>query len=128
MKKWLLLLLLLPSPAWADAGIISYRCSNNQACEVVGTSPTTVANSTISVTNTFQTALAANPARHACAIQNQGTHVMYIYLGAAASATTAASLQVAAGQTFYCNNGTVVAPELVNITGTAGDAYVVYSQ
>ena len=89
---------------------------------------TTVANSTIAVTNTFQAALAASTARKGCLFQNQGTHVMYAFFGAIGGATTAKSIQIQAGQTLSCNTGLIVLTDAFNITGTAGDAYVVNSQ
>lgn len=93
----------------------------------------TVASSTIAVTNTFQTALAASTSRRWCILQNQGTHVMYAYFGTLANATTAASLQVQAGQTITCEltttaGGKTAITEDFNITGTSGDAFVVNSQ
>lgn len=94
-----------------------------------GTATTTTSNSTISVTNTFQPALAASATRKSCTIQNTGTHVEYFYFGAIGSATTSNGLQVNAGQTISCAtiNGLVLV-DAVNITGTAGDGYVVNSQ
>lgn len=91
------------------------------------------ANSTIAVTNTFQTALATSTSRRWCTLQNQGTHVMYVYFGTLASATTALSLQLQANQSITCEltsaaGGKPTITEDLNITGTAGDAYVVTSQ
>lgn len=89
---------------------------------------TTVANSTISVTNTFQAALAASATRLGATLQNQGTHVMYVYFGTIGDATTAKSLQLQAGQTISAASGVVVLTDAINITGIAGDPYVVNSQ
>jgi hypothetical protein len=112
MKRFLVLLaLLLPGLAWA---------------QVTFPSNTTVANSTISVTNTFQTLLAANSDRKGCLMQNQGTHTMYVADGG--SLSTAASLQVSPGQTFSCLAPGIRITDILSITGTAGDAYVVWSQ
>ena len=91
---------------------------------------TLTANSTISVTNTFQAALAVQTGgRHGCLIQNTGTHTQYVYFGAIASATTSNAFQLSPGQTIACASVYgVVAQDAVNITGTAGDGYVVTSQ
>ena len=90
---------------------------------------TTTANSTISVTNTFQQVLAQNTNRASCLIQNQGTHTMYVYFGAIASATTSNSYQIAPAQTISCSvNSGIVLGDQVSITGTAGDAYTVTNQ
>ena len=90
---------------------------------------TLTANSTIAVTNTFQVALAAPSGnRNGCTVQNQGPHTMYVYFGVSASATTALSYQVSPGQTIYCSVNNIVLQDIVNITGTAGDAYIVTSQ
>lgn len=115
LKRLLAVLLSLASPAWA---------------QTLNVFPTTLtANSTIAVTNTFQVALAApSGPRVGCAVQNQGTHVMYVFFGASASATTAKSFQLQAGQIIYCEAPPIILQDIVNITGTAGDAYVVTSQ
>lgn len=87
---------------------------------------TTITNSTITVTNTFQNVDALNTIRQGCTIQNQGTHTMYVFFGPIASATTAGSIQVGSGSAIYCNltgNGKVLQDE-INITGTSGDAFV----
>jgi hypothetical protein len=91
--------------------------------------PTTVSNGTIAITNTFQQALAGNGTRKGCTIQNQGTHTMYVFPGTTAAATTAASLLLQSGQIFMCQStGSSVITDPINITGTAGDAFVVYEQ
>ena len=89
---------------------------------------TTTVNSTISVTNTFQTALVANTARKACLLQNTGTHVMYVYFGTLADATTSNAFQITPSQMISCNAPGVVLQDSVNIAGTSGDGYVVTSQ
>jgi hypothetical protein len=91
--------------------------------------PTSVSNGTIAVTNTFQTALAGNGSRKGCTIQNQGTHVMYLYPGVTTAASTAAAMQLLSGQTFYCQaTGSSVITDQISITGTAGDAFIAYEQ
>ena len=91
---------------------------------------TVTINSTISVTSTFQSALAVQSGgRHGCLIQNTGTHTEYVYFGAIASATTSNAFQISPGQTISCASVYgVIAQDAVNITGTAGDGYVVTSQ
>lgn len=91
---------------------------------------TTQTSGTISVTNTFQVALAAPTGkRNGCLIQNQGANKMFVFFGPSASATLAKSFQLLAGQTISCGTQTdVVVQDIVNITGTSGDAYVVSSQ
>jgi hypothetical protein len=94
---------------------------------VLGASTETKA--TIASTNVFQPILPATTKRQACTIQNNGTHVMYVFFGAATPADTTTSFQVASGQAIYC--GTVspgVLPDQVLITGTSGDIAVVNSQ
>lgn len=90
---------------------------------------TTTTNSTVSVTNTFQAALAASGTRKACLLQNTGTHVEYVYYGTIGSATTSNAFQINPGQTISCatTNGLVLT-DAVNITGTAGDGYIVTNQ
>ena len=89
---------------------------------------TTITSGTITLTDTFQSVLAASTNRRGCTIQNQSTHTMYAYFGPNGSATKAASLQVSAGQTLYCSFTQGVAADNVSLTGTTGDAFVVNSQ
>lgn len=96
---------------------------------------TTVTNGTIATTNTFQNALpSANGGRYGCTIQNQGTHTMYVFAGAAGNATLAKSLQLSPNQTFNCGMyganwpSASVIQDAIQITGTSGDAYVVNAQ
>jgi len=80
-------------------------------------------NGTIAITNTFQTLLALNSARKGCNFQNNGSHVMYVSINP--SPTLANSEQVLPGNHWPCAvNGTpVVRVDLVQITGTATEAY-----
>lgn len=80
--------------------------------------------STISVTNTFQQVLPKDDDRHGCAIQNNGTHTMYVFFGPISNATLTNSFQLVAGQPIYCSNYPIVLTSQVSITGTATDAYV----
>jgi len=93
---------------------------------------TTQAAGTITTGGTFQTALAASTGRHGCLIQNQSSHVMFVYMGTLANATEAKSYQITAlggvKDTFPCNQGPFVLTDAVNITTSANsDPYVVLS-
>lgn len=85
-------------------------------------------NGTITVTNTFQQALASNTLRRSCDIQNQGTHNMFLLFTATSSApgSTAPAKIMAAGTTMVCNDyiGDVL-QGYVWITGTAADPFQV---
>ena len=116
----LLVLLMAPFCAWAQA-------FQPQGAPVT----TTQAGSTIAVTNTFQQVLApvyplGTPPvlRQGCLVQNNGSHTMYVFFGPIASATTAKSFQLTAGQGIGCATGSgAVLQDQVSITGTSGDAY-----
>lgn len=86
---------------------------------------------TITVTNTFQSLFSASQARASCFIQNQGSHVMYVFSGPIALATEATSLQIGPESSgipsggFACTNpNSSVDTDQISITGTAGDAFV----
>jgi hypothetical protein len=113
-------------PIYNAAG--TYQCSGSSGQGTTTAATTTTVNSTVSVTNTFQAALAASATRKGCLLQNTGAHVQYIYFGTLGSATTSNSFQINAGQTISCNAGPVVLTDAVGITGTAGDGYIVTSQ
>jgi len=82
----------------------------------------------------FQVALAsANGNRFGCLIQNQGTHTMYVFVGAG-SATTGTSIQLPPPGTntpsvFSCSlpGGAAIQDE-IQVEGTSADAYLVVSQ
>lgn len=96
---------------------------------VIGaTATTTVSNGTISATGSFQSILAASSSRKGCFIQNQGSHLMYVFFGANASATEATSFQLNPGQSALCSNGLIVATDNISLTGTSGDAFIIYNQ
>lgn len=85
----------------------------------------------IAVTNVFQPIFQGAPGRRGCAIQNTGTHTMFVYFGQLANATTTNSFPLAgataAGQPggwITCAAGGLVSPDPVSITGTAGDSFV----
>lgn len=96
------------------------NCASTTGVVDAGSNPV---NGAIAVTNTFQTLLALNSSRKACSFQNQGTHVMYVSV--AGSPSLANSDQVLPGNHWYCTvNGTPVTRiDLVQITGTATEAF-----
>lgn len=83
--------------------------------------------SAISVTNTFQSVLAASTSttgRVGCLIQNNGSNKMYVFFGPVASAITSNSVQLNSGQTVNCESvGGAVLRDQVSITGTSGDRF-----
>lgn len=89
---------------------------------------TTAVSSTIAVTNTFQSVFASSAGRTGCLIQNTGTNPMYVFFGAIASATTAASVKLSAGQSVNCQSGGIVITDQVSITGTATETFYAASQ
>jgi hypothetical protein len=89
------------------------------------------ASGTITLGGTFQPLFPANPDRSGCIVQNTGTHVLYVFLGPIASATLLNSIQVAAGDRFYCANlgGIIVVTDAISITtSTTADPYVAFLQ
>lgn len=93
--------------------------------------------STITTTNTFQSVFAAvtsSRGRSSCLIQNNGSHVMYVFFGPIANATTAASVALnpgtanVAGDAVSCVSGGIVLTDQVSITGTSGDAFYAAQQ
>lgn len=99
--------------------------------QVVETQPlprqTTNASSTISVTDTFQQIwpLQDTPGgvtRSACAIQNNGTHTMWVFSGSG-TATKGTSVVLPAGAMYSCASSGVVTVSAISVTGTAGDAF-----
>lgn len=91
------------------------------------TGTTTEAKVTIAVTNTYQQALAASATRKGCTIQNNGTHIGYVFFGSVPADTTT-SFQLQPGQPISCSGGSVLLTDAVQITGTAGDIFVVANQ
>ncbi len=84
----------------------------------------------IAVTNTFQTALAAGTAssvRHGCIVQNLGANNMFVNFGST-TPVSYTSIKLIAGSTVRCDSSGVVLQDTIQITGTAGDVYVVISQ
>ena len=118
MRKLLLLLALSLAtiPALADTTV-----APTQRTTVMG-------NGTIGTGGTFQSIMAADANRTGCIIQNTSTHIMYVYFGATASATTSNSFQVAANGILYCGaggSGIVALTDNVAITtSTTSDTFV----
>jgi hypothetical protein len=89
---------------------------------------TTTTSGTISTTNVFQQLQAQTNTRRGCTIQNQGTHTMYVFFGSPGSALVSSAYQIAALQTIMCATGNIILSDAIQITGTAGDAFVLTSQ
>jgi len=121
MKKLLALLALLGAifaPSFASA--------QNPVITKPYAVTTSNASSTIASTNVFQSIWSADTTvtgRTSCTVQNNGTHTMYVFFGPIASATTAKSVQLSAGQSVYCSVNGMVLKDQVSITGTIGDAF-----
>lgn len=81
---------------------------------------------TITVTGTFQTIQGQANNRIGCAIQNiTPSDTQWVYFGACANATKAASASLQPGQTVSCNlpGSPIVLSDPVCITGTSGDSF-----
>lgn len=91
------------------------------------TTPSSMSASTVTTGGTFQQALAANAARTSCSIQNTSTHTAFVYWLATGTATLLNSLQVAQGQTFFCQNpvGAPIKTAIQWTTATTADPFVV---
>lgn len=91
---------------------------------------TTEAKVTVSVTNTYQTALASAASRVGCTIQYiaiAGTKG-FVFFGASPADTTT-SFQLTNGQSITCAiGGTAVATDAVQVTGTGTDIFIVSNQ
>lgn len=84
----------------------------------------TNASGTIAATGVFQQLLPSNTNRTGCTIQNTGTNPMYVYFGTTATATTAKSVKLAAGQAAYCTSGDGIVVNMpVQITGTISETF-----
>jgi hypothetical protein len=123
MKRLLLALLLIGAsfPAYAQSPVLT------QPYNVTSVNYS----STIVATNTFQSIWVANTTsrgRAGCTVQNNGTHVMYVYFGAIASATTPNAVNLSAGQSVRCNNSGITLQDQVSITGTLGDRFYASQQ
>lgn len=126
MKKLVLALIIALAPGLALA----------QGQQVITTPSMAVsvdASSTITTTDTFQSlqGLISSPNRRlGCLIQNNGTHSMYVFNGAIASADKAKSFTIippatgVQGGSFNCATaGGGVLQDQISITGTSGEAF-----
>lgn len=98
--------------------------------QIRGLNTTQVAG-TITTHGTFQQALAAKDTRNGCLIQNTSADDEYVFFGPTASATTAKSFKIAAGNAISCAIGGIAdAKDNIAITSgaTDGATYVLASQ
>lgn len=115
-------------------GLLALGPLSASAQAPVITNPTPVLStnlsSTIASTNVFQSVIVQNTAlrRSGCTIVNYGSNTMWVFFGALASATKAASVQLAANQPLYCQIFGIVLQDQVSITGTSGDAFFAAQQ
>lgn len=95
--------------------------------QITGT--TTQTKVTVSVTNTYVNALAANANRKGCTIQYIAVAGAkgFVFFGAAPADTTT-SFQLTNGQTINCGADGVTLTDAVQVTGTGTDIFVVSSQ
>lgn len=115
MRKLLLagaLAFLMPSMALAD-GMGVLQANPRDSGDASGT---------IAVTNTYQTVFPRNVNRVGCVIQNQGAANMSVRV----NGTTVYTLQPL--QLFYCNNSMYTIISLIEITGTATQAFAASSE
>lgn len=119
---------LLASPALAQQPVQTWPAPASIA---------TNASNRIATTFTFQKifdavgSVSTQQRRSGCVIQNLVTSTivrpMWIFFGTA-TATTAKSLRLDAGDTFACNIGGVTIQDKINITGFAGDEFFAIQQ
>lgn len=109
------------------------------AAYAVATQPqpvtSTNVSSTIAVTNTFQSVIAASPATKGCLVQNNGANTMWVFFGPIAGATKAKSFTLRPpgtgiqGGSISCATATgAVITDQVSITGTATETFTAASQ
>lgn len=110
--------LLLALPAEAQTTVIT---------QPQGVTTNNVPSASIASGGTYQSVFAADTSsrgRVACTVINYGTHTMYVFAGAIASATHARSVQLAAGQAFYCATASGgVLKDQISVDGTTSDAF-----
>lgn len=119
------------------ARVSVYNNPSNTPIVVTGTftpaligKTTTEAKLTVSVSNTYQQALASNSSRTGCTVQyiSVAGSKGYVYFGSAPADTTT-SFQLVNGQALNCSiGGVAVATDAINVTGTATDIFVISSQ
>jgi hypothetical protein len=86
---------------------------------------------TIASTGVWQVLLSSSTSRKGCAVQNQstGSNVMKIANNAAGTGALIIGAGTAgAGGLFACQGGVLAVGDPLWITGTSGDAFVVWSQ
>lgn len=130
----------------AGIGAVEAQTPSVVFCQPIGRSPapfpcpaaiTTHTGGTISVTNTFQVALALNNTpnaaggigtRQGCLLQSNATstHTLYVHFkpSGGAAATLVTSFALAPGDTISCaNSANQILQEEIDVTGTSGDTY-----
>ena len=91
------------------------------------TTPTIQTGGTVTTGGTFQTALAANPARTSCLIPNTSSDTAYVYWLPSGTPTQLNSLPIKPGGAFSCINpsGAPIRTAIQWMTSTTGDTFVV---
>lgn len=88
--------------------------------------PTSQAAGTVTLGGTFQQVLAANPNRSDCVLQNNGTHVGYVYWLGSGTPSLLNTYQIAAGAAWHCNiGGAVIRTAIQFTTSTTADPFVI---
>lgn len=120
----------IPCIAIAGGGCTPVSAANPEPVSATNqTGTTTQAKVTISVTSTYQQALASAATRKGCTIQYiavAGTKG-FVFFGSAPADTTT-SFQLTNGQSINCNGPGVTATDAVQVTATATDIFVVSNQ
>lgn len=89
---------------------------------------TTTSAVTVAKAGVFQQAL-PSASRNSCTVQYNGLTIGYVFFGPIANATTPTAFQLTStGQSINCNVYGVVLTDAVNVTGAAGDIFVVTTQ
>lgn len=123
--------------ASAQTTVPGYRSQGGQVQDGIGTQPLGVLTATsvasagsVTTGGTFKTAIAANAKRLGCVLQNTSATNMQVYVGSAALATGAASLNLPANATFNCGqaSGLVITDEIAVTSATAGATFVTVVQ
>lgn len=146
LTAFLMGLAAMPAPSFAQAvqapsyrdvqgisrsaqGVVVINADGSTGSVPIRSTSTSTAGS-VTTANTFQSALAAAPARKGCAIYNTSSAVELVYLGAPGGATAAASIPVPAGGSFNCGSfqGLVLTDQISITSATAAATFVVVSQ
>ncbi|MFK4871660.1 hypothetical protein [Novosphingobium sp. ZW T3_23] len=130
--------LLAASPALGQPVAESFRNAAGQLQDGVGVtniapirSTSTPTSGSVTTANTFQSALAANPARKGCGLFNtSASATLLVFLGAPGSASAAASIPVGPGGAFNCGSfqGLVLTDQISVTSSTAGATFALVSQ